>query len=214
MFTSSISGPFSEWNTKVPRIKSPKGLLLLGCFLSRFLGLLSLFLSHLYLHMLLQHPTLPNIIFLLSSSVHKDYFFANLTWSSTVKVFWSSRSWTNSFAISCPSLTYNAVHSKNLSPPLKTYLSPRRSRSSLIPSNSVFKSRSFSCSTSTWLSYWGWVLIWKDVIWPSWQAITETGLCQHLWLIIKIYPCYFTKWIPVNIQLNLVKSKGSTMESK
>ena len=52
-----------------------------------------------------------------------------------------------------PKHTYNAVCSKNLSPTLKTYLSPRRSRSSLIPSNSVFKSRSFSCSTSTWLSY-------------------------------------------------------------
>lgn len=209
MFTSSISGPFSEWNTKVPRIKSPKGLLLLGCFLSRFLCLLPLFLSHLvsYVTPSVAQNNFPPLFLCTPGSLFcKPYL---VKYSQSFLVFKKLNKFFCNI-LPLPKHTMQFVQS----PPLKTYLSPRRSRSSLIPSNSVFKSRSFSCSTSTWLSYWGWVLIWKDVIWPSWQAITETGLCQHLWLIIKIYPCYFTKWIPVNIQLNLVKSKGSTMESK
>ena len=92
-------------NTKIPRAEVFPVLLFIIGLLSCFLQILFLFICHLSTSFYQGHINTQ----LYNRQANK--LFRKPTWFKIVKVFWSLKSLTSSFAISCPSLKYDLLPS-------------------------------------------------------------------------------------------------------
>ena len=93
------------WNTKIPRAEVFPVLLFIIGLLSYFLQILFLFIRNL--------PICSDFLIRNISIYNRqgNKLFWKPTWFKIVKVFWSLKSLTRLFAISCPSLKYDLPHS-------------------------------------------------------------------------------------------------------